>query len=82
MEVRTNKLINFVKNNLLIIFSLPVLINTILNLFNQTNNLILSETNFAKLGSFILGTLFFIYLSNFLNNQFLLGESLLDWYCF
>ena len=73
MEVRTNKLINFVKNNLLIIFSLPVLINTILNLFNQTNNLILSETNFAKLGSFILGTLFFIYLSNFLNNQFLLG---------
>jgi len=73
MEVRTNIISNFFKNNLLIIFSLPVLINTILNLFNQTNLAILSEINFAKLGSFILGTLFFIYLSNFLNNQFLLG---------
>lgn len=73
MEIRTNKLINFFKNNLLIIFSLPVLINTSLNFFNQTSLETLSEINFPKLGSFILGTLFFIYLSNLLNNEFLLG---------
>ncbi len=63
----------FIKSNLLILFFLPVIINTLLNVFDKDNLKILNEISFAKFGSFILGTLFFIYLSNFLNNQYLLG---------
>ena len=68
-----SRLINLIKNNLLIIFFLPVIVNTLLNFFLKNNLKILNEISFAKFGSFILGTLFFIYLSNFLNNQYLLG---------
>ena len=67
------KIISFVKSNLLIIFFLPVIINTLLNILETANLEIFNEINFAKFGSFILGTLFFVYLSNFLNNQYLLG---------
>ena len=67
------KFFNFIKSNLLIIFSIPVIINTGYNLFEQTDLKILSQINFMKLVSFILGTIFFVYLSSFLNNQFLLG---------
>ena len=67
------KIINFIKSNLLIVFFLPVIINTLLNIFDETNLKILNEISFAKFGSFILGTLFFIYLSNVLNSQYLLG---------
>ena len=67
------RLINLIKNNLLTIFFLPVIVNTLLNFFLKNNLKILNEISFAKFGSFILGTLFFIYLSNFLNNQYLLG---------
>jgi len=67
------KIISFVKSNLLIIFTLPVIINTLLNILETANLEIFNEINFAKFGSFILGTLFFVYLSNFLNNQYLLG---------
>ena len=67
------KIINFIKSNLLIVFFLPVIINTLLNIFDETNLKILNEISFAKFGSFILGTLFFIYLSNVLDSQYLLG---------
>ena len=67
------RIINFIKSNLLIIFFLPVIINALLNIFEKANPKILNEISFVKFGSFILGTLFFIYLSNFLNNQYLLG---------
>ena len=67
------KIISFVKSNLLIIFILPVIFNTLLNILETANLEIFNEINFAKFGSFILGTLFFVYLSNFLNNQYLLG---------
>ena len=67
------KIIGFVKSNLLIVFILPVIINTLLNILETANLEIFNEINFAKFGSFILGTLFFVYLSNFLNNQYLLG---------
>ena len=67
------KIISFVKSNLLIVFFLPVIINTLLNILETANLEIFNEINFAKFGSFILGTLFFVYLSNFLNNQYLLG---------
>ena len=67
------KIISFVKSNLLIIFTLPVIINTLLNILETANLEIFNEINFAKFGSFILGTLFFVYLSSFLNNQYLLG---------
>jgi len=69
------KIISFVKSNLLIVFFLPVIINTLLNILETANLEIFNEINFAKFGSFILGTLFFVYLSNFLNNQYLLGEK-------
>ena len=65
------KLVKLIKSNGLIIFSLPLIINTFLNIFEKANIKILNEINFPKLGSFILGSLFFIYLSNFLNNQYL-----------
>jgi len=68
-----HKIISFVKSNLLIVFFLPVIINTLLNILETANLEIFNEINFAKFGSFILGTLFFVYLSNFLNNQYLLG---------
>ena len=67
------KLVKLIKSNGLIIFSLPLIINTFLNIFEKANIKILNEINFAKFGSFILGSLFFIYLSNFLNNRYLLG---------
>ena len=67
------KIISFVKSNLLIVFFLPIIINTLLNILETANLEIFNEINFAKFGSFILGTLFFVYLSNFLNNQYLLG---------
>ena len=67
------RIIIFIKSNLLIIFFLPVIINTLLNIFETANLKIFNEISFSKFGSFILGTLFFIYLSNFLNNQYLLG---------
>lgn len=67
------KIISFVKSNLLIVFFLPVIINTFLNILKTANQEIFNEINFAKFGSFILGTLFFVYLSSFLNNQYLLG---------
>ena len=67
------RIISFIKSNLLIVFFLPVIINTLLNIFETTNLEIFNEISFAKFGSFILGTLFFVYLSNFLNNQYLLG---------
>tara|TARA_B100001559_G_C16489876_1_gene617952 strand:+ start:644 stop:2065 length:1422 start_codon:yes stop_codon:yes gene_type:complete len=73
MKNNNNKIFNFIKSNLLIVFFLPVIINTLLNIFDKANLKILNDLNFAKFGSFILGTLFFIYLSNFLDNQYLLG---------
>ena len=63
----------FIKSNLLIVFFLPVIINTLLNIFEKGNLKLLNEISFAKFGSFILGSLFFIYLSNILNNQYFLG---------
>ena len=67
MKNNNNKIFNFIKSNLLIVFFLPVIINTLLNIFDKANLKILNDLNFAKFGSFILGTLFFIYLSNFLD---------------
>ena len=67
------KIISFIKSNLLIVFFLPVIVNTLLNIFETANLEIFNEIYFAKFGSFILGSLFFVYLSNFLNNQYLLG---------
>ena len=69
------KLINFIKNNLLIIFSLPVIFNSGFNLLGKTNLIIFNEINFTKFWSFIIGTLFFIYLSHILNNLFSLGGN-------
>lgn len=73
MKNRIYKLFDIIKSNLLIFFSLPVIINTGLNIFEQIDLEFLNQVNFVKLGSYLLGTLFFIYLSNSLNNQFLLG---------
>ena len=73
MKDNKYKIFNFVKSNLLIIFFLPIIINTLLNIVDKTNLKILNEVSIVKFGSFILGTLFFIYLSNFLNEQYLLG---------
>ena len=75
MKDKMFKLINFIKNNLLIIFSLPVIFNTGFNLLGKTNLKIFNEINFIKFWSFIIGTLFFIYLSHILNNQFSLGGN-------
>jgi len=73
MKDNKHKIFNFVKSNLLIIFFLPIIINTLLNIVDKTNLKILNEVSIVKFGSFILGTLFFTYLSNFLNDQYLLG---------
>ena len=73
MKNNKYKIFNFIKSNLLIVFFLPVIINSLLNIFDKANLKILNELSFAKFGSFILGSLFFIYITNFLNNQYLLG---------
>ena len=73
MKNNNYKIFNFIKSNLLIIFFLPIIINTVLNIVDKANLKILNEVSIIKFGSFILGTLFFIYLSNFLNEQYLLG---------
>lgn len=73
MKNNNYKIFNFIRENLLVIFFLPVIINTLFNIFDKANLKTLNELSFVKFGSFILGSLFFIYLSNFLNNQYLLG---------
>ena len=73
MKDHNYKIFNFIKSNLLIIFFLPIIINTVLNIVDKVDLKILNEVSVVKFGSFILGTLFFIYLSNFLNDQYLLG---------
>ena len=69
---------NIIKNNLLLIFCFPIFANTLLNLFQNFNLKDIQGTNFAKLGSFIIGTLFFLHLSNYLNNLFSLGSKSLS----
>lgn len=73
MKVIKNRILDLTKRNLLIVFCLPVFFNSLLNILETPNLKIFNEISFAKFGSFILGSLFFIYLSNFLNNQYLLG---------
>ena len=73
MKNNNYKIFNFIRENLLVIFFLPVIINTLFNIFDKANLKTLNELSFVKFGSFILGSLFFIYLSNFLDNQYLLG---------
>ena len=67
------RIFNFIKSNFLIVFFLPVIVNALLNIIEKANLIILSEISLAKFGSFVLGTLFFTYLSSLLNNQYLLG---------
>lgn len=73
MKFTIYKIVNLIKANLLIIFSLPIIINSLKNFFEQINLSTFNQINLIKLVSFILGTLFFFYFSNFLNNQFLFG---------
>ena len=73
MKVIKYRIFDLIKRNLLIVFCLPVFFNSLLNILETPNLKIFNEISFAKFGSFILGSLFFIYLSNFLNNQYLLG---------
>lgn len=67
------KFLYFVKNNLLFFFSIPIIANSSLNFYHQNKTNLLDLFNFPRIVSFILGTLFFIYLSNFLNIKFLFG---------
>jgi len=64
---------NLVNHNLLLIFSLPIIFNSLLNFFQKFDLTFIDKISFTKLGSFILGTVFFLYLSDFLNKQFLFG---------
>lgn len=73
MKVMKYRIFDLTKRNLLIVFCLPVFFNSLLNILETPNLKIFNEISFAKFGSFILGSLFFIYLSNLLNNQYLLG---------
>ena len=73
MSIFKNDYINFIKNNLLLAISIPVIFNSGINFIQRFNLINLDKVSFAKIISFILGTLFFVYLSDFLNNKFLFG---------
>ena len=73
MSILKNDYINFIKNNLLLVISIPVIFNSGINFIQRFDLINLDKVAFAKIISFILGTLFFTYLSDFLNNQFLFG---------
>ena len=70
MSSSKNDLKKFIKKNLLLIISVPIFLNSGVNFFQKFNLIYLDKVNFVKIISFILGTLFFVYLSNFLNNHF------------
>ena len=67
MKVIKYRILDFTKSNLLIVFCIPVFFNSLLNILETPNLKIFNEISFAKFESFILGSLFFIFLSNFLN---------------
>lgn len=73
MSSSKNDLKNFIKSNFLLIISVPIIFNSGINFFQKFSLVYLDRVNLVKIISFILGTLFFVYLSNFLNNQFLFG---------
>ena len=73
MSIFKNDYINFIKNNLLLAISIPVIFNSGINFIQRFNLINLDKVSFAKIISFILGTLFFVYLSDYLNNKFLFG---------
>jgi len=73
MSNSKNDLKSFIENNFLLVFSIPIIFNSGFNLFKNFNTVYLDKLNIIKLSSLILGTFFFVYLSNFLNNQFAIG---------
>lgn len=78
MDIESSKIIKIIKNNILLIFSIPIFINFILNLMHNSNNIFFEEFEIAKLISLTLGTIFFIYLSIFINNLFNFGGKSLS----
>ena len=74
MSASIKYIVDSIKSNLLLIFALPIIINSGFNFFKKFNLFFLNNINFPKIISFILGTLFFVYLSNLLNKKFLLGS--------
>ena len=73
MSNSKNDLKSFIENNFLLVFSIPIVFNSGFNLFKNFNITYLDKLNVIKISSLILGTFFFVYLSNFLNNQFAIG---------
>lgn len=73
MKSFKKNLITSLKSYVLVVFSLPIILNSGYNFFQKFIELNLDKFNFSKIVSFILGSLFFVFLSNFLNNKFLFG---------
>ena len=65
-----NKLKTLIKKNMLFIFSLPIVLNAGFNLIQNIDSEFFDQISYAKVCSFILGSIFFIYLSDILNNLF------------
>ena len=63
----------FLKKNVILIFSFPVLANSFLNLFLNMDQIIFQRIYFVKFISFLLGTIFFFYVSNTINNALKVG---------
>ena len=68
-----NKLKALIKKNMLFIFSLPIVLNAGFNLLQNIDSEFFDQISYAKVCSFILGSIFFIYLSDILNNLFNIG---------
>ncbi len=63
----------FLKNNITLIFAFPVLANSLLNLFLNFDQIIFERIYIMKFISFLLGTIFFFFISNTINNSFKVG---------
>tara|TARA_B100000575_G_C23143144_1_gene665912 strand:+ start:10523 stop:11926 length:1404 start_codon:yes stop_codon:yes gene_type:complete len=63
----------FLKNNIVLIFAFPVLANSLLNLFLNFDQIIFERIYIMKFISFLLGTIFFFFISNTINNTFKVG---------
>lgn len=63
----------FLKNNITLIFAFPVLANSLLNLFLNFDQIIFERIYIMKFISFLLGTIFFFFISNTINNTFKVG---------
>lgn len=71
-----NNLTRIFKKNLILIFSIPIVLNYVINLITNSN--FLNNFNIVKLVSFILGTIFFLNLSQMLNKIFAFGGKALS----